>query len=331
MKPVRWGVLGIGRHFILRTLVPFQRSEGVELYGVASRDPEKARSTAGEFGIPRAYPSYEALLADPSIEAVFLPLPNHIHAEWIAKAADAGKHILCEKPLALTAAEGRAALEHARTRGVLLMEAFMYRFHPQWVRTHELVRTGHIGAVSEIHTAFGYANADPANIRNILEFGGGAIYDIGCYAVSLSRFLLGSEPIRALGLVTRDSALGIDTLTSGILEFAQARATFTVGTRIFPHQEVDIRGTGGGIRIMIPFNSYDDVPSIVRVTTGVGEREIAFGPADQYRLQFEAFSTAVREGKPAPIPPEDAVGNLAVMDALFRSEQSGTWETVEAG
>jgi predicted dehydrogenase len=328
VKPVRWGVLGIGRHFILRTLIPMQRSERVELYGVASRDPEKARKTAKEFSIPRAYPSYEALLGDPTIEAVFLPLPNHLHTEWIGKAADAGKHILCEKPLALTAEEARRAAEYARGKGALLMEAFMYRFHPQWERARELVRTGHIGTVREIHTVFGYTNTDPNNIRNIRSYGGGALYDIGCYAVSLSRFLLGEEPGRVLSLVTRDAVFGTDNLTSGILEFTGARSTFTVGTQIFPHQRVDIWGTGGRIHIHIPFNAYDDVPSTMTVTTGIGEREVMCGPADQYRLQFDAFSAAVRNGGEVPVPAEDAVRNLAVMDALFRSERSGTWETV---
>jgi len=328
VKPVRWGVLGIGKHFILRTMIPMQRSERVELYGVASRDPEKARKTAEEFGILRAYPSYEALLEDPTVEAVFLPLPNHIHTEWIEKVADAGKHILCEKPLALTAEEARRAVEYARGKGVLLMEAFMYRFHPQWVRAREIVRTGHIGTVREIYTAFGYANTDPANIRNIRAYGGGALYDIGCYAVSLSRFLLGAEPRRALSLITRDPEFDTDILTTGILEFAGARSTFTAGTQVFPFQRVDIWGTGGRIHIRIPFNAYDDVPSTMTVTTGIGEREIAFEPADQYRLQFAAFSEAVRNGGDAPVPAEDAVKNLSVMDALFRSERSGTWEAV---
>ena len=204
----------------------------------------------------------------------------------------------------------------------------MYRFHPRWVRARELVRTGHIGTVRVIQTAFGYANTDPNNIRNIREYGGGALYDIGCYAVSLSRFLLDTEPKRVLCLVNRDPEFGTDILTSGILEFAGAVSTFTVGTQVFPYQRVDIWGTGGRIHIRIPFNAYDDVPSTMTVTTGVGEREVAFEPADQYRLQFDAFSTAVRSGGPTPVPPEDAVRNLAVMDALFRSERTGTWEAL---
>jgi predicted dehydrogenase len=328
MKPVRWGVLGTGRHFVLRTVLPMQRSPMVDLYGIASRDPAKAAAAAGKFGIPKAFPSYEALLADTSIEAVYLPIPNHVHAEWIEKAADAGKHILCEKPLALDAVEAARAVEHARGRGVLLMEAFMYRFHPRWARARDLVRTGHIGIVREIRTLFGYANADPSNFRNVREFGGGALYDIGCYAVSLSRFLLGAEPRRALGFISRDPGFDTDILTTAILDFGDARSTFTVGTRIFPHQSVDIWGTGGRIRLPIPFNTYDDTPSTMTVATGTGERKIVFEPVDQFQLEFEAFSQAVRNGGAAPVTPDDAVNNLAVMDAVFRSERSGTWEIV---
>jgi predicted dehydrogenase len=328
MKPVRWGVLGIGRHFILRTLLPLQRAAGVELYGIASRNPEKAKETAGQFNIPKTYDTYEDLLADPSIESVYLPLPNNIHTEWVRKAADAGKHILCEKPLALDAEEARAAFTHASGKGTLLMEAFMYRFHPQWVHTRDLVRTGHIGNVKAIHTFFGYNNPDPRNIRNRPETGGGAIYDIGCYAVSLSRLLFGREPQRVMSCIGRDPSLGVDVLTSGILDFGGPRSLFTVGMQVFSGQRVEIFGTGGRIEVTIPFNSFDDIPSVITVTTGIGEREVPLGPADQFRLEFEAFSAAVRSGGPAPLSGEDTVANLAVMDALFRSEKSGNWEKI---
>ncbi len=316
-QPVRWGVL-----------LPMQRSEGVELYGVASRDPEKAKNTAKQFGIPTTYDSYEALLADPSIEAVYLPLPNNMHAEWIRKAADAGKRILCEKPLALNAGEARESFAYAAKKGILLMEAFMYRFHPQWIHARELIRTGHIGNLKAIHTFFGYNNPDPENIRNRPETGGGAIYDIGCYATSLSRLLFEREPERVLSCISRDESKGVDVLTSAIMDFGGPRSLFTVGMRVFPWQRVEIFGSGGRIEIKIPFNSYNDIPSVITVATGIGEREIPAGPSDQFRLEFEAFSAAVRSGGPAPIPGEDTVANLAVMDALFRSETSGRWEKV---
>ncbi len=300
------------------------------LVGAASRDSEKARRAAEEYGIPRGYAPYEALLDDPSVEAVYITLPNHLHTEWIRKAADAGKHILCEKPMALTAAEARDAAAYARSKGVLLSEAFMYRYHPRWVRARELVLTGNIGSIRAIHTLFGYHNTDPGNIRNVKEYGGGALYDIGCYAVSLSRFLTGGEPERAFARITRDPATGTDILTSAVLDFGEARALFTVGTRMFPCQQVDVIGTGGGIHIPLPFNAYDDVPTTMTVTTGIGERVISFDPADQYRLQFEAFSEAVRSGGPAPADPLDAVRNLAAMDAVFRSGDTGDTENVEA-
>jgi predicted dehydrogenase len=326
VKPVRWGVLGIGRHFILRVLLPMQRASAVELYGVASRDLKKAEETAERFGIPRAFDSYEALLADPSIEAVYLPLPNNMHTDWIRRAADAGKHVLCEKPLALTAVDAGEAFDYDGRKGVLLMEAFMYRFHPQWVHTLDLVRTGHIGSPRTMHTFFGYNNPDPRNFRNMLDYGGGALYDIGCYAVSAARNIFGREPERVLSLIQRDPAFGTDILTSGILDFGGPRSLFTVGTQISSGQKVEIHGTGGKIRVEIPFNAYDDVPSLVTVTTGIGERVVPLGPADQFRLEFEAFSAAVRNGGPVPISPRETIRNLAVMDALFRSEQSGGWE-----
>ncbi len=329
MEPVRWGVLGIGRHFILRTLMSFQKSEKSALAGAASRDPEKARRAEEEYGIPRGYAPYEALLDDPSVEAVYITLPNHLHTEWIRKAADAGKHILCEKPMALTAVEARDAAAYARSKGVLLSEAFMYRYHPRWVRARELALTGHIGSLRAIHTLFGYYNADPANIRNVREYGGGALYDIGCYAVSLSRYLTGREPGSVFARITRDPATGTDILTSAVLDFGEARAQFTVGTRMFSCQQVDAIGTGGSIHIPLPFNAYDDVPMTMTVTTGIGERIISFDPADQYRIQFDAFSDAIRSGGPAPADPIDAVRNLAAMDAVFRSGDTGNHEKVE--
>ncbi|MCE5249659.1 Gfo/Idh/MocA family oxidoreductase [bacterium] len=328
MKPVRWGIIGVGKHAVMRIILPMQKTEMVELYGIASRNPEKARQISGKFGIPRSFSSYEELLADKSIEAVFIPLPNHIHLEWIKKAADAGKHILCEKPLTLDAAEAQEAVDYTRSRNVLLMEAFMYRFHPQWRRVRELIITGNIGTVRAVHTYFSYNNTDPRNIRNMLETGGGALYDIGCYAVSTARYVYGCEPERVLSLIARDTSFKTDVLTSGLMDFPEGHALFTVSTQAFPHQKVDIHGSGGRILVHIPFNTFDDVPAAVTVSTGVGVREVRFDPVDQYGLQFGEFSEAVRKGGPVPVPPEDAVNNCMVLDAFFRSEKSGTWETV---
>ncbi len=305
-----------------------QKSPLMELYGLASRDPEKSQRLCHRYNIPKSYASYEDLLADSSITAVYIPLPNHLHLEWIQKAADAGKHILCEKPLALNAREAEEAIAYTRNKGVLLMEAFMYRFHPQWIRARELVETENIGGIKAVQTFFSYNNTDPHNIRNIRDMGGGAILDIGCYAVSTARYLFGREPLRAVSLVNRDPAFETDILTSGMLDFGDGHAIFTVGTQSYPHQKVDIIGSGGRIEIEIPFNTYTDSPVNIRVTTGIGTRELLIGPADQYELQCKQFSEAVINGRAVPTPPEDALNNMRALDALFRSEESGTWETL---
>jgi len=326
MKPVRWGVLGVATHFVLRVIAPLLRSEEVEVAAIASRSADRARKAAGEWGIPRWYGSYEELLRDKDIEAVFIPLPNHLHAEWIRKCADAGKHILCEKPLALDAKEAAAAVAYAGKAGVLLMEAFMYRFHPQWQRALELVRIGEIGSVRAVHTYFCYSLTDPQNIRNKLDMGGGALMDIGCYAVSVPRWLFGREPARVLGVVERDPQFKTDVFSSAILDFGSGRSLFSVGTQAFPFQRVDVHGTGGHLSVHVPLNMYPDVPPRLTVITGVGEREVQLPAADQYALEFEAFSRAVRQGQPVPTPPQDAIDNQKVLDALFQSAESGRWE-----
>ncbi len=328
MKPVRWGVLGVGKHFTQRVLLPLQNSELIEVAAVASRDAVKAREAAERFGIRSWYGSYEQLVADPTLEAVFIPLPNHLHAEWVRKCAEAGKAVLCEKPLAMNAGEAQACLDYCRKKGVRLMEAFMYRFHPQWRRALELVGVGEIGSVRVVHTSFGYHNTDPGNIRNILDFGGGALMDIGCYAVSVPRLLFQAEPQRVIGLISRDPAFRTDVLSSAILEFGEGRATFTVGTQVFPHQRVEVIGTSGRICVHLPFNAFPDSPARLTVTTGVGEREPVLPAVDHYGLEFEEFSRALREDRPVPTPPEDAVANQKVLDALSASSQSGRWEKV---
>ncbi len=326
MKAVRWGVLGAANIFMKKVLPPLLKTDAVELMAIASRSEEKARSAARTFGIARSYGAYEDLLADPDIEAVYIPLPNHLHTEWIRKAADAGKHVICEKPLALNAEEAASCVEYASKKGVRLMEAFMYRFHPQWRRARELVRAGEIGQVLAVHTSFAYDNRDPENIRNKLAMGGGALMDIGCYAVSTARFVFGREPERAIGFFTRDANFKTDILSSAILDFAGPRSVFTVATQSFPTQGVDIFGSAGRIHIEVPFNISPDTPPQLVVITGIGERRPTLPAADQYGLEFEAFSKALRRDLPVPTPAEDAVSNQKVLDALFRCESSGTWE-----
>ncbi len=328
MKPVVWGILSVSTHYKLRIHTYLKKSPLVEMRGIASRSRERANEAARDLGLQKAYGSYEELLADKEIEAVYIPLPNHLHAEWVKKAADAGKHVLCEKPFAMDAKEAEQAIRYAERKGVLVMEAFMYRFHPQWKRAREIVRSGEIGDVQSVNTIFSYMLTDPTNIRNILASGGGAIPDIGCYAVSSARFLLGREPARVVSLVHRDPKLKTDILTSGILDFGVARAVFTVGTQSYPWQRVDVLGSGGELSVQIPFNAFPDVPMRVDVTTGVGPRTYLSPAADQYVEMFEPFSRAVREGGPVPTPPQDAIDNMKVLDALFRSGKSGGWEQV---
>jgi predicted dehydrogenase len=309
-----------------RVLPPLLKSDSVDVVAIASRSAEKAVRAAQAFGIPKSYGRYEDLLGDPDIEAVYIPLPNHLHAEWIRRAADAGKHILCEKPLGLNAEETASCLEYAAKRNVRLMEAFMYRFHPQWSHAGELVRIGEIGEILIVHTAFAYDLRDPENIRNKLEMGGGALMDIGCYAVSAARFVFGGEPERVIGCFLRDPGFKTDVLSSAILDFGGPRSVFTVGTQVFQTQRVDIYGSGGSIHFSIPFNMYADVSPELVVITRFGERRPALPAADQYGLEFEAFSDALRRDLPVPTPAEDAVANQKVLDALFRSESSGGWE-----
>jgi predicted dehydrogenase len=328
MEAVRWGVLGVANIFMKKVLPPLLKSDLVRVEAIASRSGEKARRAAQLFGIRKSYGSYEDLLADAGIEAVYIPLPNNLHAEWIRKAADAGKHILCEKPLALNAEEAKASAEYAAAAGVRLMEAFMYRFHPQWRRAAELVRMGEIGEILAVQTYYAYDLRDPENIRNKVDMGGGGLMDIGCYAVSVPRLLFGGEPRRVIGLFTRDADLETDILSSAILDFGRGRSLFTVTTQGFRAQRVDIYGTSGSIHVGIPINMYPDVPPLLTVSTPIGERRPQLPAADQYGLEFEAFSEALRRDLPVPTPAEDAVANQKVLDALFRSETSGRWEDI---
>jgi len=329
MKPVVWGVLSVANHYVSRIDTNLRKSPLVEVRAIASRTIEKARAAAERLGIPRAYGSYADLLADKEIEAIYVPLANHLHAEWVKKAADAGKHVLCEKPFALNAAEAQDVFDHTQRKGVLAMESLMYRFHPQWIKAGELVRSGELGEIHAVHTFFSYMITDPANIRNIAEIGGGGMRDVGSYAISCARFLVGAEPSRVLSLMYRDPVLKTDTLSSGVLDFGKARSIFTVGTQTQAWQRVDVAGSGGALTIHIPFNSYFDVPAELTVTSWLGTRTVQVPAVDQFVEVFEAFSRAVRNGGPVPQPPQDTVRNQRALDALLKSEKSRTWEAVQ--
>lgn len=323
MRTLRWGVLSTASIATEKVIPGIGRSTRGDVVAIASRDADRGRAIAKRLRIPRVHASYEALLADPEVDAVYVPLPNHLHAEWTLAAARAGKHVLCEKPLAMTAADAERMVESCRVEGVLLMEAFMYRLHPSWVAVRDLVTGGRIGRLTAVDSWFSYYNDDPANIRNIRASGGGALYDIGCYSVNLSRMLFGAEPGRVTGAVVRDPASGVDVLTSGVLAFDAGIATFTCTTRAEPDQRVDVYGTEGRITIPIPFNIPPDRPTNVYVTAG-GDPPVApdtealtFAAADPYAVEADRFADAVLDGAPLPTPPEDAVANLRVIERLF--------------
>jgi predicted dehydrogenase len=332
VEKVRWGVLGAAKIALDRVVPAMQRGEWTRVAALASRDAARAASAASELGVAKSYGSYEELLADPEVEAVYNPLPNHMHVPWTLKAAEAGKHVLCEKPIALSADEARRLVEARDRTGVRIQEAFMVRTHPQWLAARGLVREGRVGELRSIDCVFGYFNRDPRNIRNIAGAGGGALMDIGCYPVQFSRFIFGGEPRRVFGLIERDSETGVDRLTSAVLDFGRGRATFTCGTQLVPHQRFEVVGTRGRVEVEIPVNAPSDRPTRIFLDDGSalggGDAEtIEFPPCDQFTIQGDLFSRALREGAPQPVPLEDAVANMAVIDAIFRSAESGRWET----
>lgn len=328
---VRWGVIGAANIAVRKVIPAMQRGEWSEVAALASRDVGRAREWARSLGIPKAYGSYEEMLADSEIEAIYNPLPNNLHVHWTVKAAEAGKHVLCEKPFALSAAGARELLAVRDRMGVRIQEAFMVRTHPQWLATVELIRAGRIGELRAVAGFFSYFNRDPANIRNQTEAGGGALMDIGCYPVNVSRFAFNDEPRRCLGLVERDPEMGTDRLTSAVLDFPKGQATFTCGTQLVAYQRMQFFGTRGRIEVEIPFNAPNDRPTRILVDDGSnifgsGVEVFEFPTCDQYTIQGDLFSRAVSEGAAQPIPLEDAVKNMAVIEAVFRSAESGRWE-----
>ena len=327
---VRWGVLSPAAIAVHKVIPAMQRSQRCDVVAIASRDAARAAEAADQLGIARAHGSYDELLADPDIEAVYIPLPNHLHAEWTLRAAAAGKHVLCEKPLALSAAQAAEMVEGCRAAGVLLMEAFMYRLHPLWLRVRELVTAGTIGELVAIQAFFSYRNVDPANIRNIAEYGGGALMDVGCYAINVARWMFDGEPTGVQAAVRRDPQFGTDVVTSAVLDFGGRHATFTCSTQIEPDQRVHLIGTTGRLLVEIPFNIPPDLPTRIVHAAG-GDPPVAPGidvieipAADPYSAQCDAFSAAIRNGSDVPIPPQDAVANMAVIDRILEGSSGST-------
>jgi predicted dehydrogenase len=330
-KKVAWGVLGVANIAVKKVLPAMQRGEWCQIAAIASRDLNKAERTAKELGIGKAFGSYEELLADPEIEAVYNPLPNHLHVPWSIKAAEAGKHVLCEKPISLSVPEAILLLKTRDRTGVKIEEAFMVGTHPQWLKALELIQSGTIGPVRSVSGYFSYSNRDPHNIRNIREYGGGALMDIGCYLVYTSRLIFGEEPTRVLANMERDPKMGTDILTSGILHFPSGQSIFTCSTQVAPYQRVQIIGTLGRIEIEIPFNAPPDKPCRIFKDSG-GDPSgrsaeiLEFPVCDQYTIQGDLFSQSIREGRELPVSLEGSIRNMAVIDAVFRSAESGQWE-----
>jgi predicted dehydrogenase len=326
---VRWGVLGVAKIAVDKVIPALQRGSHGQVLAIASRSPDKAAEAAKRLGIPRAYGSYEALLADADIDAVYNPLPNHLHVPWSIRALQAGKHVLCEKPIALSTAEAEELVAEGRRQPHLkLMEAFMYRHHPQWVTARRLVSEGRIGQLRTIASLFSYFNRDPSNVRNQPGIGGGGLMDIGCYPISLSRFIFQAEPKRVAASIELDPDFKVDRLASGLLEFEGGTSIFTCSTQLVPYQRVNILGTEGRVEIEIPFNAPPDRPCRLWHQTAAATQELLLETCDQYTIQGELFAQGILTGSPVPTPIEDAVQNMRVIEALFRAGQSGQWEAV---
>ena len=323
---VRWGVLSTARIGTLQVIPAMQQAAGCEMLGIASRSAEQAAAAAHELGLPRSYGSYEALLADPDIDAIYNPLPNHLHVEWSLKSLAAGKHVLCEKPIGLSVAEAEhLQAEAAQYPQLKLMEAFMYRHHPQWQQARELIAAGTLGELRVIETLFSYNNTNPDDIRNRPEIGGGGLMDIGCYPISLSRFLYDREPDRVQGRLDLDPVFGTDRLASAILDFGSGLATFTCSTQMSPYQRVHICGSDGRYEIEIPFNAPVDRPCTAWLQRGTEIETLQFPQCNQYTLQAERFAQAILQNQPVFTPLSDAINNMKVIEAIRLSDQENRW------
>jgi predicted dehydrogenase len=331
-KKIRWGVLSTANIGLKKVIPGMQLGQYSSIDAIASRNLAKAQEAATALGIPTAYGSYEELLADPNIDAIYNPLPNNMHIPWTIKAAEAGKHVLCEKPISMTVAEAETLLAVRARTGVKIGEAFMVRSHPQWIRLRELLDEGRIGELRSMAGFFSYYNVNPANIRNIVDVGGGALMDIGCYLIQAARFAFAQQPTRVVATIDRDPQMRTDRLTSAILDFPGGQSIFTCSTQLVPYQRFHFLGSKGRIELEIPVNTPTDRPTRLFIDSGAdlfggGITTETFPACDQYTLQGDAFSKAILDDTEVPVPVEDAIGNMAVIEALFRSGESGQWET----
>ena len=327
MNKVKWGILSTALIGRAKVIPAMQRGVLSEVTAIASRELKKAQAVAGELNIPKAYGSYEELLDDPEVEAIYNPLPNHLHVPWSIRAARAGKHVLCEKPIGLSAAEGRELIAVRDETGVKVGEAFMVRTHPQWIRVRELVRSGELGELRSVVCAFSYFKRDFNDYRAKAELGGGGLLDIGCYPIQLSRFLFEQEPVRVAGVVNLDPDMGVDRLTSGILEFPSGHCAFTCGTQVAVNQRIQVICEKGGIELDTPINAPNDRPCRIVVNQGGAYRMEEFPACDQYTIQGDCFSRAIRNNEEVPTPIEDSVKNMLVIERLFQSAGTALAQT----
>jgi len=328
---VCWGVLGAANIALTKVIPGIQSTATSRVVAIASRELAKAQSAAARLGIPRAYGSYEELIADREVDVVYNPLPNHLHVPWSVRAADAGKHVLCEKPIAMSADEARQLRDARDRNGVVIGEAFMIRCHPQWLEVKRLMDSGAIGSLKLVTGHFSYSRRDPSDVRSRAEFGGGALMDIGCYPIMVSRWLFGSEPLAVIGQIEYDPEFGVDRLETALLRFAGGQATFASAGQLVPYQKMQIFGTTGRIEVEIPFNTPPDRPTRIfvddgRQLGGLAAKAIEFPAADQYALQAERFVDAVRRAGSVPVSIDEAIANMAVIDAIVRSATSRRWE-----
>jgi D-xylose 1-dehydrogenase (NADP+, D-xylono-1,5-lactone-forming) len=313
-----WGILSTA-NIARKAMIPaLQESTLAEVTAVASRDQAKARAFADELGIPKAYGSYEALLADPEIDAIYNPLPNHLHKDWTVQAAEAGKHILCEKPLALTVEDCQAMIAAAKANGVQLIEAFMYRHHPRITAARQMLRGGAIGELKTIETAFTFKLEDLTNIRYQPEMGGGALLDVGCYCISISRLMAGREPV-AVQARAHWASTGVDDQLTGILDFGDGLlAHFDCGINQVGRQRCLLAGTKGNLELPMTFN-MGLIETLIHEERESGTARVHTYPAvNMYRLLAEDFMGAIAGEAPA-FPIEDALGNMRTLLALLAS------------
>jgi predicted dehydrogenase len=326
MEPVRWGILGAANIAVEKVIPAMQKGDHSRVVAIASRSLEKATHAALRHGIDRSYGSYEALLDDPDVEAVYNPLPNHLHVPWSIRAIEAGKHVLCEKPIAMTAGEAASLRDAAARAGLLVGEAFMVRSHPQWHAVKRLVDEGRIGDLQLVHGHFSYSRRTANDVRSRVEWGGGVLFDIGCYPITISRWMFGEEPLAAVSAIVRDPEYAVDRLTSGMMRFKAGHATFTVGGQMTPYQRIQLFGERGKIDVEIPFTPS----STTRARVALNGETLEFDAVDQYTLQGDEFSRAIRGEGAVPSTIESAISNMAVIDALFRSAETRRWEDVDS-